>query len=456
MNNFFSRFFQRSAKAVTSVAASLSTPVENDQTFFGNNASAFYADRYSYDRAKVLAECLRAWRVNPIARNIVRVISAFVVGKGMDISSPHKASDKFLKDWWTHRLNRIDRQLRDWQDEMTRTGNLFFLFSVDEAGMSYVRAVPAELIEEIEHTKNDVMQETSFKPKDLNAAAWPVYDPMAEQTSFMLHYASNKPVGASWGEPDLAPMLPWIGRLSSMLEDRVRLNRFRNAFMYIVQGNFATPADKAARQRELNATPPTPGSILVTDPSEQWGIINATLDSFDAQMDIQEVKKFIAAGVNFPLHWLAEPETSGRSTAEAAGTPTFRTLEQTQDAFVFMLSDMAKIALSIRKRVDARVNVDAEIELNYPDITERDNGSLALAANRIWPVAIDLFDRKMIDAEEVVYLIYRMMAEPYEPVEEALKAIRVDPRAKGAGQPTSPATPDPKTDPTIPTEATNP
>ena len=436
------------------VVSQLSTPTETDATFFGGNASTYYQDRYDYNREKVLSECLRAWRVNPIARNIVRIVTAFVVGKGISLSAKHEPTAAFLAEWWNHRLNKIGRQLKDWQDEFTRSGNMFFLFSVDGVtGMTYIRAVPADSIEDIETAENDVMQETFFAPKDRRLTAWPAYDPLQSQERFMVHFTANKPVGAKWGEPDLAPLLPWIGRLSSLLEDRARLNRFRNAFMFVVSKAWKSEPEKKARQAELLTNPPTPGSVLVKDEDETWEVLSPKLDSSDAQQDILAIKKFVAAGINFPLHWLAEPESSTRTTAEAAGTPTFRTLEQMQLAFVEMLIDLAVIAIEVRRRFDERVNPKAEITANKPDITERDNGTLALAANRVWPVVMDMFDRKMVTAEQGIRLIYRMIAEPFEPVENLLKAIRVDPRYKrGDATPPNPSEPDPNVDPNTPSE----
>ena len=390
----------------------LSRTIPDDNIFFGSNASGLYRDRYDYNREKVLAETLRAWRVNPVARSIVRTITAFVVGRGVTISCEEAATEAFLRDWWQHPLNRIDRQLKRWKDEDTRTGNLFFLFSVEPlSGMTYVRAVPADLIDEIQSAGNDVEQEKYFVRKELGAPPWPAFDTHEDQSEFMVHYASNQPVGVPWGEPDLAPLLPWIGRLSSLLEDRARLNRFRNAFMYVVTGKFPNVDAKRTRQAEINANPPQPGSVLVVDESETWNTLNPELDSFDANADILAIKKYVAAGVNFPLHWLAEPESSTRTTAEAAGTPTFRNLEEIQTDFFRMLEDLARTAVQVRGRTDPSVNPRAPIHVEGPDITERDNSLLALAVNRIYPALADLLDRKLIDEPELLRLVYRMAAE---------------------------------------------
>ncbi len=143
--------------------------------------------------------------------------------------------------------------------------------------------MPAELVAEIQTAGNDIQQETYFVRKELGASPWPAYDAEAEQSEFMLHFASNQPVGVPWGEPDLAPLLPWIGRLSSMLEDRARLHRFRNAFLFVVNGRFGNAAEKEARRREIAADPPQPGSVLVTDENETWSVISPELNSSDAR-----------------------------------------------------------------------------------------------------------------------------------------------------------------------------
>ena len=81
----------------------------------------------------------------------------------------------------------------------------------------------------------------------------------------MLHYAVNRPVGGKHGDFDLAPLLRWLSRYAAWLEDRARLNRYRQSFLYTVTSKFVNEAERQRRQAELNANPPSPGSILVID-----------------------------------------------------------------------------------------------------------------------------------------------------------------------------------------------
>ena len=47
--------------------------------------STYPRDRHGYDRDEVLADALEAWRVNPLARRIVGMMTQYVVGGGIGI-----------------------------------------------------------------------------------------------------------------------------------------------------------------------------------------------------------------------------------------------------------------------------------------------------------------------------------------------------------------------------------
>jgi hypothetical protein len=430
--------------------ASLALSPERDNNFFTGGMSDLYgANRTSWDRKKIFGESLRAWRVNPIARRIVRLMTSFVIGKGITITSPHEGTNKFLQDWM--KANKFKKNLARWKDEDTRTGNLFPLFNVDATGMSIIRMVPAEQIEEIETKENDIEQETGYTKDAAGSDKWEAYGKGTDQSLFMLHFASNQPVGSPWGEADLSPLLVWIGRFSSWLEDRVRLNRFRTAFMYVVRGQYASETERATREKTLRSNPPQSGSLLVLNSNngEEWGILSAQLDAFDASMDGTAIKKMVASGIGFPMHWLAEPEGSTQTTADAAGTPTFRTLEETQDDFFEMIIDMARVALEVRYRIDKSVDATAEIKVTGPDITERDNATLALALGRAYPQLADLFDREGIDDKEFLRLIYKMFAEVWQG--KTTPKIKRKPLTKPGAQ-TPAASPDEEAEPTDPKE----
>jgi len=405
---------------------------ETDSTIaIGRGFNSDPRDRYDYDRAAVLQDSLDAWRLNPLARRIVELTTQYVVGAGITINCKHEATLAFINAFWQDRLNRMEVRTFELCDELTRSGNLFVLLSTDAAGMSYVRCIPAYDIEAIESRPNDVEQPRLFHHKasalqraagsstdDLDPAPYRAYDLDTdgpdENGAFspvVLQYTINRPVGGQWGESDLAPSLKWLSRYAAWLEDRARLNRFRNAFLFVVKSRFASETERAARQAALAANPPAPGSILVTDESEEWSVISPELAATDANTDGLALKKMIAAGSGIPMHFLAEPEGTNRTTAESAGGPTYRHFEQRQKYFLWIMQDILRVAVNRRSLVDRHVSRKAAIEVRGADISARDNVSLAMAANNIQAVLAELRRRGLIDNDEFLRVIYRFCGE---------------------------------------------
>ncbi len=397
----------------------------------GVDWTGLYRDRYDYERGRVVEEAIRAWRMNPLARRIVELQTQYVLD-GIEFQCDDAATERFLREFWNHPLNRIGERLEEWANELALTGNLFMMLTTDAAGMSYLRVHPSDLIEEIEVATNDVQQERLYRPKATPADPEPRPIPnywagarrAAQPRVVMLHYAVNRLAGMLWGEPDLGPLLPWLARYAGWMEDRMRLNRFRQAYLYVVKGRYASKAEQDRRQIQVQNNPPQPGSVLVTGEDEDWSVISPRLDSFEANNDGLALKKFIVGGRGFPLHWLAEPESATRSTAEAAGTPTFKTLEMRQHLFLAMVKDMLSVVVQRRAQKQGDVDVQATISVTAADISERDNAALALASTQVVESFGQLWANGFIEAEEYLRVVYRFAGE-------VLPAARPDnPQAK--------------------------
>lgn len=415
--------FQRRKKTTPQPDTALRLHRETDATLeLGTLWRQAEQERSPGDRETLQQQSLTAWQVNPLARRIVELTTQYVVGAGVSLHCAHDATTAFLQACWAHELNHMDTRILDWCDELTRSGNLFLLISTDAAGMSYFRAVPSTDIERIETAENDLDQLRFYHRKashgDIDPAPYAAYDARRDQRSadghfppVLCHFTINRPVGALWGESDLAPLLRWVSRYASWLEDRARLNRYRNAFLYVVRGRFLSEADRLTRQRALNAHPPTPGSILVADEGEQWEIIAPQLAASDASLDGLALKKMIAAGAGVPLHFLAEPESSTRTTAEASGGPAFRRYQQRQRLFLWIVQSVLQAAVRRRAMVDERVDPGAVIEVRGADISARDNLSLSQAAKNTLESFLPLYEQGLITREELLRMVYRFAGE---------------------------------------------
>ena len=395
---------------MTEISASLSIPeTENSITRGSAEWADTFRDRLNYDRLKVLKDAINAWRSNPIAKRIVEITSEFVLGDGFGYSAGNARVLAFIKRFWTHELNDLDSQLGEWADEAWRSGDLFILFSVDAGGFPLVRAIPAEAISEIVTAPNDYRQEIAYKRNGLDDDPYPAYAPGLG--SFVLHFPLNRAVGASFGESDLAALIYWIGLYKQWLEDRSKLNYYRQLFSFVVSKKFENDAARKAYASELASRKPQPGSVLLADPDEAWSILAPQLASFEAGEDGLALKRMIATGAGLPLHYLGEPEGSTRTTAESAGTPTFKRFKSRQVYLRNAVRRVLSVALAVYRENGGRLPPSPEFEVTVPDITERDNAMLAIGVQRIVNAFAPLYNAKLIDSRELIRVVYRFLAE---------------------------------------------
>ena len=398
------------------VQTSLSVKETENTITLGSAAwDSNFRDRLSYDRKKILDQAINAWRSNPIARRIIQLTTEFVIGDGLAFQTTNARAQKFLNVFWNHPLNNLTEQLPEWADEAWRTGDLFILFSVDEGGMLYVRALPSETISVIETAENDYRQELLYKRDEMDENPWISFVGASRDSpnkSFVLHFPLERAVGASFGESDLAPILYWIGLYRQWLEDRARLNYFRQMFSFILQRPFTSQAEKEKYMRDFaSKLPKKSGGVLGLDPNETLTALFPNLAAFEAGADGLALKRMIAIGAGIPLHYLAEPEESTRTTAEAAGTPTFKHFKHRQNYLSNVLLGVLQTALVVRHQYDSHITPSADIRITVPDITERDNSILALALQRFVTGFAPIYNAKLVDVNEFIRLVYRFLAE---------------------------------------------
>ena len=386
---------------------------ENEFTIGTDTWDGNFRDRYSYDREKLLNQAMNAWRSNPIAKRLVEITTEFVLGDGFSFESQHAKIKRVRQEFWTNRFNNMEEQLPEWADEAWRSGDLFILFSVDKGGNSFVRAVPAEQIKDIETRSNDYRQET-FYLRGEDIPPYVAYDPAKDQDSFILHFPLSRAAGALFGESDLYCILHWLGLYRTWLEDRARLNTHRQLFAYVLQRNFANSAERVSYLNNFKSRmPKTSGGVIALDMNETLACLQPNLASHDAAEDGLALKRMIAIGAGIPLHYLAEPEESTRTTAEAAGTPTFKRFKRRQQYLRNVVKTTLQVALDVRRKHDGGLpkHEIQQIQVVVPDITERDNASLALGVQRLINAFVPLYNSKIVDTKEFIRLVYRFLAE---------------------------------------------
>ena len=199
-------------------------------------------------------------RRNPLAARLVALTTDFVIGRQVRLTG-----DPWALAFWEHPQNRLAQRAYRWCAELARMGELFLVLSRNPVdGMSYVREVSALQIDQVVANPHDLERELRYHQltDEVEGLWWPSReDPAAEQ--IMLHYALNRPVGEVRGASDLAQIVPWLERYDMWLEDRVRINRYKGAYLWQVRVQNALPGQLEAKKAQYSRVPRS-GSIIVT------------------------------------------------------------------------------------------------------------------------------------------------------------------------------------------------
>ena len=360
-----------------------------------------------------IANSVEAYRKNPLAYRLIELTTDFVLGRGVKVRADSPEAQSLVDRFWGHQQNRLDIRQFELCTELSISGELFVTFHTNPYdGMTYIRTIPAQMIDQIETNPEDIEDELRFHRVGSIAAASASLKPVSIEGRWWTneecrHYAINRLPGCVRGQGDLVPMLPWLRRYKDWLTDRVRINKFKGAFLWDITLKGATKQAILARQAQL-ASPPSPGSVIVHNEAEEWKAIQPMIDAQSVEPDGKAMRLMLAAGGGVPLHFLAEGESATRATAAEMGAPTYRHFERRQLYFGFIICDIVREALRRAGLPLASFRLTAEFE----DLTTEDNLRTAQSAALVARALAQAVEQGIVDRDEARAVLARYWPEP--------------------------------------------
>jgi len=386
------------------------------------------ADRPWSERAGDLDEVLVAWRRNFMVRRLVTLTRSYVVGGGVTLTSKLPEVEEFLQAFWKHPKNHMPTRLGPMCDELTRSGEVFpVLFTNRVDGMSYVRFVPASRIREVKTDEDDYEIELEFGqlqrsspelkwwvgPGHKHAFKRARGGPGGHFKPLMLHYAVNRPIGATRGEGDLGPVLPPVKRYTEWLKDRVRLNR-RRSRQGILDIELEDDMAVAGKAQGLRTSNPLEAGIYVHGKGEKVTMPSLKVEAGDVADDGRALRLAVATGGNVGLHYLGEGAAVNYATAKEMGEPTARFYSERQGDLCGFLIDLSTAAY-LRKSVLGLTywpkDGDLLISANAAEVARADNESLAKAAKTIVEALVMMRDAGWIDDVTAASMAFKFAGE---------------------------------------------
>jgi len=197
--------------------------------------------------------CYEAYNANPLAFAIVEITTSFVLGKGVTVAATLPEVQRVLMDFWHDPDNHMETRVYALCTELALYGEQFIRFFVNPYnGRVKIRQIDPSIIDEVETDPDDIETVLRFHRRPVGPSATQPGDPAPinptvqqnfEGTWFlagseMVQFAINKVSNAKRGKSDLATLLPWLRRYKDWLTDRVRINKYKGAFLWFSRVRF--------------------------------------------------------------------------------------------------------------------------------------------------------------------------------------------------------------------------
>lgn len=382
-------------------------------------------------------QCYEAWNANPLAAAIIEMTTSFVLGKGVMVEASNKKVQRLLRSFWDDPANRMDERVYMLCQELSLYGEIFVRFFVNAYdGMVKIRLIDPSLIDLIETDPEDVETPLRFHRRPIGLAIeqtvasvdpLPVSGPLAVEGKWFLagsevaQFAINKVSNAKRGRSDLATLLPWLRRYKDWLTDRVRINKYKSAFLWDVQ---LTGADKKTvdRKRMEYSFPPEPGSVILHNEAEKWMAVQPAINANDASEDGRALKLMVAVGAGLPEHYLSDGSQGNHATAAEMGLPALLRFQRRQNVMKSILHVILdRVILEARRAGTLGKSLDTSYDVIFPEIDCADQQIIASATQSLSSALTQAKAQGWVSDETAMRLLFQMAGAEVDVYDECAK-----------------------------------
>jgi hypothetical protein len=426
------------------------------------------------DPEQVLNTVWSLYLSNPVASRAMRLKRDYILGRGLEIQADDDDLQTVLDDFWAD--NQLDARLKKFVLQLHLLGaQCLPVFVRETDGRVRLGYIDPSQIERVITHPDNVMEKWAVVVKaNVSTDGWinpsekrvyrlirPQDDVVeagkaragthqgmrvtAEQadleqwetamlqafaldayTGSCFYFSVNELSNQEMGVPDLLQEADWLDQLDACLFALADRENMADYFSFDVTLTGADETKIKQRTAEWRANPPRKGSVNAHNEKEVWNLNRPDLKQAGSIEASQTLLRFALGGLGIPEHWYAYGSETNRATAEAQGTPTFRSMENEQDdtrdlilALLYFVRDQAIIAGTLPEQA-----ADEEITVNMPEMTTKDMTGNAQALAQVSQALLAVDTLGLMTRETKAKVWARFVAEcgvEYDPVEELEK-----------------------------------
>ncbi len=377
--------------------------------------------------------CYEAYNANPLAFAIIEITTSFVLGKGVTLAASDPTVQRVLMDFWNDPDNHMETRVYSLCTELSLYGEQFIRYYVNRMnGRVKIRQIDPSIIDEIETDPDDIETVLRFHKRPIGPNTLTMVQPAPvaihdapglegewfQAGTEVVQFCINKVSNAKRGKSDLATLLPWLRRYKDWLTDRVRINKYKGAFLWDVR---LQGADKKAidRKKMEYAYPPEPGSVIIHNESEIWSAVKPEINANEAAEDGRALKLMLAVGAQLPEHFLSDGANGNRATAAEMGLPTFLKFQRRQHVLRALLRTLLdRVLLEARNAKVLATDIDTSYDILFPEIDVADSQTLASATQSLVSALTTAKQEGWVSDETAMRLLFQFAGEELDIHEE--------------------------------------
>jgi hypothetical protein len=369
---------------------------------------------------------LYLWESNNLAKAIIELPIAYILGEGVSLTCTDEDSQKVLNKFWDHPINKMDIKLTKKVRELSLFGEQCYPAFVNELnGAVQLGYLDPELIDRVFMDPANKEQPIGvFTQKDLqgNQKKFRVIINGPEslftdktqkiRATFKdgdcFYFSINDISNGSRGRSDLLAQADWLDAYEQFMFSELDRNTELRSFLWDVKLTGATPDEVKKRAKEI--TPPGPNSVRVHNDAEEWEAVTPGLNASDTTPVGRMFRNHILGGANIPEHWFGGGGDVNRAVGAEMHEPTFKILSMRQRFIKYMLEEMGRYVL--RKNILANDNVEPEFddprikaEAVFPEMSSKDISKYAAALQQVVVGCALAIDKKLMTEETAINVI---------------------------------------------------
>lgn len=313
---------------------------------------------YLHDMLDALAKSFEAWNHNPLAHQIVKITTHFVLGRGVTFKARDPLVHERFAKWWD-RMNMTGR-LEFWSDMLSRDGELMIRRFINPSTKDmFIRWVDPSTIWEIVTDLEDIERvyyyhqqyptafqvlygangkDRKFDPTKFGSSKYVINQIPAEEVH---HVKINCSPNEKRGRSDLFSILGWLKRYKD----------FQTAVVLraIIQSTFAwknkltgTNTDVDTFISSFGTDQPEFGSVWVENEASTLEPMTADTNSGNGPADCPGIVNAIGVGAGIPKEYLGMTDHASRATAVVASEPGVKKFQARQILLSRLLKDISQ------------------------------------------------------------------------------------------------------------------